>query len=340
VAAKKSTKREFDWRSYTKPARLLSPEQEAALLGGVLEPLLRLALDDPALSLEIRARQATLYSRGASLVRLRGAEAPFIAEIDANLRLPKAERAGAEQLETFSLATAADVSALLGELESLGAVIERWAAGEPAPSTREHLTRFAAANNGADEGDELIVVDIEYQYGRRKFDFIGMRRAAGVGGLGAFSTPRLVIGELRSPGRPLTGNSALSGFGSDAAEFAHALAGEHLIRAKAELADLIAQKVRLGLLPEDLPFMRFTEDLPELLAVFTDPNFAEPELDAPIAELHDKLVARRFPTELLCFTATGEAAAAYGGDAEPRVWEDDVMAYRAFKGFRKRLVSQ
>ena len=158
-----------------------------------------------------------------------------------------------------------------------------------------------------------------------------------MGGAGAFSTPRLVVGELRSPGRPLTRNSSLAAFGSDAAEFVHALAGEHLIRAKAELADLVAQKVRLGLLPADLPFMRFTEDLPELLVVFTDPEFTEPALDTPIAELHDKLVARKFPTELLTFAATGEAAAAFGGDAEDRILEDDVMSYREFKGFRKRL---
>ena len=337
MAAKKSTKREFDWRSYTKPARLLSAEQEAALSGGVLAPLLQLALTQPGLTFEIRARQAILYSHGASLVRLRGAASPFVAEIDVNLRLPKAQRASSETLETHSLESDADVTALLNELASLNVSLARWAAEEGAPSVREHLTRFASANAGSVPEDELIVVDIEYQYGRRRFDFVGMRRAAGVGGAGAFSTPRMVVGELRSPGRPLTRNSSLAAFGSDAAEFVHALAGEHLIRAKAELADLVAQKVRLGLLPADLPFMRFTEDLPELLVVFTDPEFTEPALDAPIAELHDKLVARKFPTELLTFAATGEAAAAFGGDAEDRILEDDVMSYREFRGFRKRL---
>jgi len=81
--AKKSTKREFDWRTYSKPQRLLTTEQEAAFASGMLRPFLELALSDHAVSFEIRARQATLYYRGASIVRISGASAPFSASIDA-----------------------------------------------------------------------------------------------------------------------------------------------------------------------------------------------------------------------------------------------------------------
>ena len=275
MTAKKSTKREFDWRNYSKPERLLTPAQETDLLGGVLRPLLELALADDGLSLQIRARQAALYYRGTSLARLSGPELPFVAQIDANLRLPRAERSGAERLETWPLACPEDVAAFLAEIGRLRAAADSWSADEPSMSLREQITRFAQANGPhATQTAELIVIDIEYQYGKRRFDFVGMRRATGVGGFGAFSTPRLVIGELFGGDRPATSVSSLTSFAADAAQFAHALSGEHLERAKAELEALVAQKIRLGLLASDIPFSHFTAGSPELLVAFTTPRFS------------------------------------------------------------------
>lgn len=332
MAAKKSTKREFDWRAYSKPARLLTPEQESAFSSGILRPFLELALGDDGVSLEIRARQATLYYRGSSLVRITGAQPPFSASIDANVRLPRADRPGAEQLETWPLQTAEQVSACVEELARLRAVLDGFAAEEPV-SAREHLTSFARANRVAPESAELIVVDIEYQYGRRRFDFVAMRRATSVGGAGAFTTPRLAIGELHTGSRQPGG--VLTSFGADAAEFAHALSQEHLVRAKTELGDLVRQRQRLGLLPET-PFTHFAEGMPELLVAFTEPAFVTPVFDAPLSELHDRLIARRFPVELLRLAAIG-AARPESDDASLSVTEDDLLPYRAFKGMRKRL---
>ena len=335
MSAKKSTKREFDWRQYSKPSRLLTPAQESELLGGFLRPLLDLALEGD-LSLQIRARQATLYQRGVSLVRLTGAEAPFTAQIDANLRLPRAERTGAERLESWPLAGAADVEALLGEVRNLCELADEWAAEDATTPAREVLTRFAQANGPhASQAAELVVVDIEYQYGKRRFDFVAMRRATGVGGLGAFTTPRLVIGELFTGDRAPTSPVGLTSFAADAAQFAHALSGEHLERAKAELAALAAQKVRLGLLAPELPFSHFTAGSPELLVAFMTPAFSEQSLDAPLAEMHDRAVARHFPAEFIEFAALGEARPSEDHSLE--VLEDDVLPYRAFKGMRKRL---
>lgn len=336
MSAKKSTKREFDWRQYSKPARLLTPAQEAELLGGFLRPLLDLALADSALSLQIRARQATLYHRGVSLVRLSGAEPPFTAQIDANLRLPRTERTGAELLETWPLADAADVAALLGEARNLCEFADTLAAEETAAPARDVLMRFAEANGPhVSQAAELVVVDVEYQYGRRRFDFVAMRRATGVGGLGAFTTPRLVIGELFTGDRAPSAPAGLITFGAEAAQFAHALSGEHLDRAKAELTALAAQKIRLGLLSPDLPFSHFTAGSPELLVAFTPPSFSQSSLDAPIAEMQDRAVARHFPAELIEFAAIGDARSTGGHSLA--VAEDDVLPYRAFKGMRKRL---
>jgi hypothetical protein len=334
MAAKKSTKREFDWRSYSKPARLLTSEQEDALSSGILRPLLDMALADDGVSLEIRARQATLYYRGVSLVRVAGAPESFSASIDANVRLPRAERPGAEKLETLPLTTAEQVSACIEELASLRALLDRFAAEEHV-SAREQLTAFAVANRANPESAELIVVDIEYQYGRRRFDFVAMRRATSVGGEGAFTTPRLVIGELYTGHRFPDAVGGMTSFGAEAAEFAHALTQEHLIRAQSELGELAAQRQRLGLLPE-LPFVHFAEGLPELLVVFTNPTFFTPAFDAPLAELHDRLVARHYPTELLRLAAVGEARPE-SEDTSLAVGEDELLHYRAFKGMRKRL---
>jgi hypothetical protein len=220
----------------------------------------------------------------------------------------------------------------LAELAEIRSLLDSFAAHEP-PSARSLLAQFARANRVAAESAEILVVDIEYQYGRRRFDFVGMRRAQGVGGAAAFSTPRLVIGELftghRSP------STSLISFGAEAAEFAHALSGEHLTRARGELAELARQRQRLGVLAE-MPFSHFAEGSPELLVAFTDRGFSGPALDAPLAELHDRAVARHFPPELLRFAAVGSARPE-SGDHSLTVHEEDLLPYRAFKGLRKRL---
>lgn len=329
--AKRSTKREFDWRGYSKPARLLATGQEAALSSGILRPLLDLALADDGISLEIRARQATLYYRGSSLVRVAGAEPPFSASIDANLRRPRAQRPGAEKLETWPLDSPEQVSACAEELVRLRALLDGFSADEPV-SAREQLTAFAWSNRAEPACAEIVVVDIEYHYGHRRFDFVAMRRAPSVGGAEAFTTPRLVIGELVTGHRPPSG---LASFGSDAAEFAHALAQEHLRRAKAELGELLRQRQRLGVSPET-PFSHFADGMPELLVAFTDPGFATPVYDAPLAELHDRIVARHFPAELLSLTAVG-AARPESRDSSLRIADNELLTYRAFKGMRKRL---
>ena len=336
MSAKKSTKREFDWREYSKPARVLTTAQESELLGGFLRPLLDLALADTALNLHIRARQATLYHRGVSLVRLSGAEPPFTAQIDANLRLSRPERTGAERLESWPLYDPKSVSELLGEVRALCEFADSLAAEEGATPARNVLMRFAEANGPrVSHSAELVVVDVEYQYGKRRFDFVAMRRATGVGGLGAFTTPRLVIGELFTGDRAPSSPAGLTTFGAEAAQFAHALSGEHLERAKTELTALAAQKIRLGLLAPDIPFSHFAAGSPQLLVAFTTPSFSDASIDAPIAELHDRAVARHFPAELIEFAAVGDARP--DDDHSLEVAEDDVLPYRAFKGMRKRL---
>jgi len=337
MAKSKPTRREFDWRTYTKPARLLTPEQEQALTRGVLGPVAEWASRHESVRFEIRARQAALYDRGTLLLRIRGNEPPFVGEIDANVRLPRDERSGAERIEVWPLSTPDEVSAILDELDSLAAFND---AVTNAPPERSALHTFASANDGrAGDRAVYIVADTEYQYGRRRFDFVAMRRAEGVGGLAAFTTPRLVFGQFKSAERPLSGSSGLVGHAADFAEFALSLGGSHLTSARLELDELVRQKVRLGLLDASIPFRHFTDDRPEYLVVLSGFDLSSPELDGTLAEMHDRLVARHYPPDLLRL-----ASVAPSDTPESRrgleVAADVAMEYRAFKRIRKQARAQ
>ena len=337
MAKIRSTRREFDWRTYTKPVRLLTAAQESAFVDGLLSPLLEWASGRDSVRFEIRARQAAIYDRGTMLLRIRGAEAPFVGEIDANVRLPRHQRTGAERLELWPLSSPDEVSVAVKELDSLKAVNDEQTGDLP---ERAWLHAFASANDGGTDAEPAYTVaETEYQYGRRRFDFVAMRRAEGVSGPGGFTTPRLVFGQFKSHGRPLSGSSGLEAHAADFADFATALGGAHLTAARLELDELVRQKLRLGLLSRDIPFRHFTDDRPEYLVVFSDYDLATPALDAPLAEMHDKLVARHFQPELLRMARIDSGTAA--PSPHPAVIEaGDVFGYREFKRIRKQLRAQ
>jgi hypothetical protein len=336
MAKSKSTRREFDWRSYSKPPRLLTAEQEESLVGGTLSSLLVWARSNDSVRFEIRARQAAIYHSGTMLLRIRGAEPPFVGEIDSNVRSPRAERSGAERLETWPLGSADEVTAMLEELDALRDLNTHYTGGEP-PSERSVLHAFATANDGrSDVQARYVVADTEYQYGRRRFDFVGMRRAEGVGGLAGFTTPRLVFGQFKSDGRPLSGTSGVVAHAADFADFAQALGGAHLAAARVELDELVRQKQRLGLLDADIPFRHFPEDDPEYLVVFSGYDLASAEIDHPLAEMHDKLVARHCSPELLRYSALGSEEGS-AQKSELTLGTEEALSYREFKRHRKQL---
>ena len=339
MAKGKSTRREFDWRTYSKPPRQLTAEQEKSLSDGVLSPLLSWARDTGSVRFEIRSRQAAIYHAGTMLLRIRGAEQPFFGEIDANVRLPRTARTGAERLETWPLSSADEVSAAVAELDALRVINDEHMADD-ALSERGVLHAFATANDARSNHESRVVVaDVEFQYGKRRFDFIGLRRADGVSGLAGFTTPRLVVGQFSSDGRPLTGSSGVVAHASDFAELVQALGGAHMTAARTELDELVRQKLRLGLLNQDVPFRHFTEDDPEYLVVFSGYDLASSALDAPLAEMHDKLVARHFQPELLKFTAV-DSGRPPSPDPALAMGSEDGMSYREFKRYRKHLREQ
>lgn len=314
--AKKSSSRQFDWRSYSRPSRLLTDAQEAALSEGILRPLLDAVMAHPLMRLEIRSASASIYYRGASVLRLTG-DGPFIAEFGSGSRLPIAAHADVQTcLETLTV-------------ESAAADADVAATGR---NERSYEQAIACGNSGGDLwADELVIIDLEYTYGKRRYDLIGLHRREGVTGPGGFANARLAFIDLRVPGQSLTGGGGLAAVGADFAEFVKALGSEHLDRAKIEFEDLVQQKSRLGLLPAELDFRGFTEEFPELIAMFADLRIAEPSNDAAMTELHERLVARHFPTERLRFVDLPSVAEDGQGAT---VREGDVRDYRAFKSYR------
>ncbi len=320
--AKKQQKRQFDWRTYSKPERILSPAQEDAFSAGILRPLLDLASTGPEFRFDIRARSANVYYRGASLVRVSG-EGPFVAEID---------NAGGG-VERFEIAAAADVSAVLARIqEDRDSLDEALAAGTEQRNERAYEMAIAAGNDGADLWeDALVVIDTEYALGKRKIDLVALGRTEGVTGPGGFANPLLVFVDLRVPGQPIGGSGGLAAVAGDLAEFVKALGGEHLQRTREELTALVAQKVRLGLLPADLEVRAIDDRMPQLLVAFAEYDIAEPVHDVAIIELHEKLTARHFPTERLRFVDFTMVPPDGDGLA---LGPDDAMNYREFKAYR------
>lgn len=344
--AKKPSKKQFDWRTYSRPDRLLTPEQEDAFSpGGLLAPVLELALGDPRIHFQIRARSAALYYRGTALARIKGDFAPFAAEFEA----PPGAPAPRTPLET-----AADVEALLATLAEKRAALDEAAdsgstsdadttgavAGGPVPRPeRDYLLAIAGSNPPADAdalyGGELVVIDLEYTYGKRRYDLIALRRVEGVSGLGGFAHPRLVFIDARVASQPLGGQMGLDAVAGDFADFAKALGGSHLARAKGELLDLTEQKVRLGLLPADLEVREIADGLPEFLVLFAGyPNVADRTSDAAIIGMHERLALRHFPTEQRLRFANLPSVPDVP-DASLALGEDDIVSYRQFKEFRQ-----
>lgn len=307
-------KKQFDWRTHSKPARGLTAAQEAGFTTGPLRPLLDAVLADPAYRMEIRPRAAHLYRDGVSLLRVTG-EGPFIAEVDAT------DTGAPARME---LSSAEQTDALLGRL-----IVPE---GDERPR-RAVLHALSSANSGTDLfSDELVIIDTEYNVGQRKVDLVGLRRSEGVTGPGGFANPGLVFADVRCCGQTLTGNSGLAAVVADVAEFAKALSGEHLRRAQAELVALTAQKVRMGLLPEALELRGFTDALPEVLVLFSDFDVADPAHDRPLIDLAEKLAARHYPAALLTFAYYAETPES--GDADMALREGEIVSYREFKTYR------
>ncbi|HET6352340.1 MAG TPA: hypothetical protein VFG89_09465 [Coriobacteriia bacterium] len=325
MAKKQPSKKQFDWKTYSKPQRLLTEVQEHAFGDGMLTPLLEWADSAPRVVFEIRPRAASIYCFGQPIVRV-GGEGPFVAEFD------PIDGGGAP--ERVPLESDSDIAALIERLETLCAPIRAAAdAGEVAPNRRAYLQALAASNSGSDLfRQQFVFADIEYPYGKWRFDAVALSRSEGVTGPGGFANPMEAIIDVRVPGQSVTGQVGLVNLASALADFAKAVAGHHLALSRAEVGDLVDQKVRLGMLPEEIELRDVTEKLPELIVVFIGDEVMERSYDVPVNLLHEKLVARHYPTHRLSFAHVPDTHGI--ADVALSLSDEDLMDYRAFKAYR------
>lgn len=332
MAKKQSSKRKFDWMTYSRPARRLSDFQRESFADGLLRPLLELAVEQDGLSMEIRARSAQFYFSGYSLLRVTG-DGPFTAEFEVSHLAPRGERTG-ERLERRMLETTDDVNESQALLQQLVSSIESDWDAERDLSDRAVRMELARANRGLDlYADEYVVVDSDYTYGQRRYDLLALQRTEGVTGPGGFANCELVFVDVRHSARSVTGAAGPAAVGADIADLTKAVGGSHIARVREEVEDLVRQKVALGLLPKDLELRALEERMPQMLVVFG--NVEVNAMEHAALELHDKLVARHFPPERLRFVYLPQLEE--GPSEELSLREGDAMSYREFKAYRKTL---
>lgn len=321
MAKKTKGKAQFDWSRYERPARLLTHEQEESLTDGILAPVLQAALASPDSRFAIRARSANVYHRGSNLLRLRG-DGPFIFEFETP-----------DSGGPMEVADDEAVARAVGRLEEARDAVDR-AASEERPGDRAVEQVIAAANSGADlYEDELVVLDMAYTYGKRRWGLLGLQRREGVSGPGGFANPLLTFIDVRTSVRGLTGDSGLEPVGADFTDLVKALGGAHLDRIRRECEEMIEQQQRLGLLTSELDVRGFTEEPPVLLTLFVDCDVSDAAYDAAFQALHDKVIARHVPSSVLRFASIQTDRS---GDRPLALRADDILPYRPFRESRKR----
>jgi hypothetical protein len=279
-----TTKQQVDLDTYRKSPRLLAEPMEAALTpGGGLHPVLVAVAHDHRLRLDIRHRRFNVYYGGGTLMRVDGRERPWALHFD-----EKYFKGGALQPPTLptQFSAIANADAWVQAFPYLIAGMDDWWARHP-KIERAHCQAMAAANSGmaGPPPADYLVLDLEYQWAQRRFDMVAARRRPTEHDATGWAEPDLVFVEVKSD---YSACSGISGLGDHARDYCDIITAHGGLRAqgiKLEFEDVIAQKVRLGLLDPSLGVRRFSPAVPELLVVFVDLDPNVPPLLAPLGEV-------------------------------------------------------
>jgi hypothetical protein len=312
----------FGWSHYKKAPRRLTVAQTAALTDGHLRPLLDYALDDPEIRFDIRPGKVNLYYDGGSLLRLQGGtHRPPQGAFDLGY-------VGESGYCTYELSDRSAVLALREQLADRRRDMDAHREAGSARAERRYEQRIAHANDARsmDGVGDFVIFDIEYSYARRRFDFA----AIDVAGL---PRPRLILGELKCRAGALNGTASLQAHGEDFAELVRAENGRHVTIVRDELADLICQKQRLGLLAAGLGFEGFSDDTPEFLVMFADFDVGKAQLQTPLSRLYDEVDSRLGNRDLLKFAHLPQVEGV--GLAELRLRRESIMDSDAFDAYRQ-----
>jgi hypothetical protein len=279
-----TTKQQVDLGTYKKRPRLLTESMEHALCpAGGLHPLLAAVTQDGRLRMDIRERRFNIYYAGGSLLSVDARRSPWAMHFD-----EKYFKGGS--LEPPALpghySTADDSRAWVETFPTLIHAMEDWWERYPKVE-RAHCQAMAAANDAGTglPTSDYLVLDLEYQWAQRRFDMIAAKRSPTKDDPAGWVEPDLVFVEVKSDYGACKGRSGLGDHARDYRDNIKAGGGTRVPDIKLEYENMIAQKRRLGLIADTLPFGRFSAAVPELLFVLVDLDPEAPPMAAPLAEV-------------------------------------------------------
>ena len=270
--------------------RLLPKAMEDALgPGGMLNPVLRKVTGDAdqKLRLEIRDRRFNLYYRGGNLMLVDGRGKSSL-----SLHFDKKYFNHTTILppDLPKECTAVNVIRWLEAFPDLTAGMDRWWTHHP-QGERDHCQKIATQNSGmlGRPAGDYLVLDLEYEYAKCRFDMIAAKRRITRNDPDGWEEPDLVFVEVKSAPGACAGVSGLEAHARDYRKIITSGDGQPITRIKEEYQDLIAQKMRLGLLGKDLGFKRFSSAVPELLFILVALDMKDPKLQTPLEKARDVL---------------------------------------------------
>jgi hypothetical protein len=287
-------KQDVDFNTYRKNPRMLEKQMMDELKpGGDLHPILVAVAEDHQLRLEIRDHRFNVYYRGGNLMRVDGSKSPCVLDFDekyfsgGETKLPPLPKQllGIENAKTWVEA-----------FPILRAGMDKWMGKrlkKYLKSERDHCQEIATVNSGMSgppPGDYLVL-DLEYEYGRRRFDMIAAKRRRTEDDATGWVEPDLVFIEVKSAPSACSGKSGLR---DHALDYQHIIAKwdrPHAKDIKQEYESVITQKSLLGLLDRSLGFKCFSLAVPKLLLVFVDLDLNDPGLQTPLREAREILGA-------------------------------------------------
>ncbi len=279
-----TTKKQVNLNTYRKrPRALAETMMEALEPGGDLHPLLVAVAKDRNLRFEIRDRRFNVYYGGGNLMLVAGRKSPWALHFD-----KKYFKGGTLKPPTLptQVSTIKDVDDWVQAFPELIAGMDFWWKLHP-KGEQAYSHAIAAANSGMD-GLPLggyLVLDLEYQWAHRRLDMVAAKRRPTKQDATGWVEPDLVLIEVKSE---YSACSGIAGLGDHACDYQNIITssdGGHVKDIKLEYENVIAQKMRLGLLDKFLGFKRFSPAAPELLLVLVNLDLNVPSLRVPLCEV-------------------------------------------------------
>ncbi len=279
-----TTKQQVNLETYHKPPRILQKPMELALgPNGDLHPILEAVINDHRLRLDIREDRFNVYYGGGNLLLVDGRKSPWVLHFDA--KYFKGGSLTAPVLPNELTSVNAPLAWVRTFPELIAGMEDWWK--RHARGERADCQAIAAANSASSglPKSEYLVLDLEYQWAQRRFDLVAARRSPTSHDETGWVEPELVLVEVKSDYGACTGSSGLGDHARDFRDIALARSGRCVSDIKLEYQDMLAQKMRLGLVDVSLGFKRFSSSAPELLIVFVHIDPTMNRLSAPLAEV-------------------------------------------------------